>query len=69
MNKIIVHLPYLIIIYSPYIFSDYRAQFESSYMKLGGMGERVLGFCHSFLDKEKFPKGFEFDNEEGLTTF
>ena len=38
-------------------------------MKLGGMGERVLGFCHSFLDKEKFPKGFEFDNEEGLTTF
>merc|ERR1719186_1241390 len=28
------------------------------------MGERVLGFCHSFLDKEKFPKGFAFDNEE-----
>ena len=30
------------------------------------MGERVLGFCHSFLDKEKYPIGYAFDNEEGL---
>merc|ERR1712003_618247 len=41
--------------------------------ELGGMGERVLGFCHSFLDAKEYPKGYAFDNEdvnfplEGLT--
>ena len=34
-------------------------------MELGGMGERVLGFCHSYLDAKEFPKGFAFDNEHG----
>ena len=47
--------------------SEYRAKFNTAYMQLGGMGERVLGFCHSFLDKEKYPKGYAFDNEEGFT--
>merc|ERR1719411_1839297 len=28
------------------------------------MGERVLGFCHCWLDKEKFPEGFAFDADE-----
>ena len=51
------------------ICSDYREKFNTAYMQLGGMGERVLGFCHSFLDREKFPKGFNFDNEEGLSYF
>ena len=47
-------------------FSEYRTQFNTAYMQLGGMGERVLGFCQSFLDIEKYPKGYAFDNEEGL---
>jgi len=44
--------------------SEYRQKFESAYMELGGLGERVLGFCQSFLDGEKYPKGYAFDNEE-----
>jgi sodium/potassium-transporting ATPase subunit alpha len=32
-------------------------------MTLGGMGERVLGFCHCWLDKEKYPIGYQFDTE------
>jgi len=44
--------------------SEYRRKFNTAYMQLGGMGERVLGFCHSFLDNQKFPKGFTFDSDE-----
>ena len=33
-------------------------------MELGGLGERVLGFCDYVLPKDKFPKGFAFDPEE-----
>jgi len=44
--------------------SEYRVKFQSAYEELGGLGERVLGFCHKEMDAEKFPKGFKFDNEE-----
>lgn len=44
--------------------SEYRNKFNEAYEKLGGMGERVLGFCHCHLDKEQYPIGYEFDNEE-----
>jgi len=44
--------------------SEYRAKFNAAYMELGGMGERVLGFCHSFLDAKEYPKGYAFNNEE-----
>merc|ERR1712004_514051 len=27
-------------------------------------GERVLGFCHKYLDAEKFPPGFNYDAED-----
>lgn len=40
-----------------------RKDFEETYLKLGGMGERVLGFCDLSLDKDKFPSGFEFKVE------
>ena len=33
-----------------------REAFEHAYMQLGGMGERVLGFCDCPLDVEKYPK-------------
>merc|ERR1719223_2239841 len=33
-------------------------------MELGGLGERVLGFCDFMLDAEKFPDGFPFDGDE-----
>jgi sodium/potassium-transporting ATPase subunit alpha len=34
-----------------------REQFNSSYLELGGMGERVLGFCDMRLDPKKYPPG------------
>merc|ERR1711935_757509 len=33
------------------------------YMELGGLGERVLGFCDLVLPEDQFPKGYEFDIE------
>lgn len=38
-------------------------QFEEANSFLGGMGRRVLGFCHCWLDESKYPIGFEFDVE------
>ena len=38
--------------------------FFQAYMELGGMGERVLGFAHFYLDQTSFPKGFAFDTDE-----
>ncbi|KAG9328701.1 hypothetical protein JZ751_011428 [Albula glossodonta] len=43
---------------------DWRDAFQNAYMELGGLGERVLGFCHSLLPPSQFPRGFEFDCDE-----
>lgn len=43
--------------------SELKEEFEKAYLELGGMGERVLGFCDFILDSNQFPKGFSFDNE------
>lgn len=43
---------------------EWKAKFTKAYETLGGMGERVLGFGHMYLDAEKFPKGYSFDGEE-----
>ncbi|XP_027012372.2 sodium/potassium-transporting ATPase subunit alpha-1 isoform X5 [Tachysurus fulvidraco] len=37
--------------------------FQNAYVKLGSLGERVLGFCHFNLPDDQFPKGFAFDTE------
>uniref|UniRef100_A0A8D3BTS8 Sodium/potassium-transporting ATPase subunit alpha n=1 Tax=Scophthalmus maximus TaxID=52904 RepID=A0A8D3BTS8_SCOMX len=37
---------------------ELKEAFQNAYMELGGLGERVLGFCHVFMDEEKYPKGF-----------
>jgi len=41
-----------------------KENFNNAYMELGGLGERVLGFCHFYLPADEFPKGFAFDIEE-----
>ncbi|XP_019852322.1 PREDICTED: sodium/potassium-transporting ATPase subunit alpha-1-like isoform X2 [Amphimedon queenslandica] len=46
------------------VTNDFSKDFNDAYMELGGMGERVLGFCMLQLPGETFPKGFEFNNEE-----
>lgn len=42
----------------------WEKNFNEAYMTLGGMGERVLGFCHCWMDKEKYPIGYTFDTTE-----
>ncbi|CAI5449985.1 unnamed protein product [Caenorhabditis angaria] len=41
-----------------------RAQFNEAYAELGGMGERVLGFCDLELAGSDYPEGFEFNVED-----
>jgi sodium/potassium-transporting ATPase subunit alpha len=41
-----------------------RAEFNTAYLELGGMGERVLGFCDYRLDHNQFSRGYAFDTEE-----
>ena len=42
----------------------WKAAFETAYLELGGLGERVLGFCDYPLPPDQFPTGFKFDNED-----
>ncbi|KAG7319697.1 hypothetical protein KOW79_016840 [Hemibagrus wyckioides] len=44
--------------------NDWRDTFQGAYMDLGGLGERVLGFCHLFLSTSHFPRGFAFDCDD-----
>merc|ERR1711899_80723 len=43
---------------------EWRDRFESAYMELGGLGERVLGFCDFMLPEDKYPRGYPFDPDE-----
>jgi len=43
---------------------QWKERFNEAYMDLGGRGERVLGFCDTLLDAEKFPPGFKFDSDD-----
>ncbi|XP_056674668.1 potassium-transporting ATPase alpha chain 2-like [Monodelphis domestica] len=40
-----------------------REAFQTAYMELGGLGERVLGFCHLYLPEDEFPDTYSFDIE------
>ena len=41
-----------------------KDKFNAAYMDLGGMGERVLGFCDFQLPADQFPNGFNFDTDD-----
>ena len=43
---------------------DWKDAFNSAYMELGGLGERVLGFCDLKLDDEKYTDDYVFDADE-----
>ncbi|KAM6945356.1 LOW QUALITY PROTEIN: sodium/potassium-transporting ATPase subunit alpha-1-like [Aplochiton taeniatus] len=43
---------------------EMKVAFQTSYEELGGLGERVLGFCQVNLPDDQFPEGFPFDAEE-----
>merc|ERR1712180_488180 len=42
----------------------WKDRFQRAYEELGGMGERVLGFCDFRLSTNEFPRGFPFDSDE-----
>nr|AEH68840.1 putative Na+/K+-ATPase alpha subunit [Macrotritopus defilippi] len=46
------------------IDESFKNDFNTAYMELGGLGERVLGFCDYTLPTESFPPGFQFDGDE-----
>nr|CAH8866880.1 unnamed protein product [Trichobilharzia regenti] len=41
-----------------------REQFNTAYLELGGMGERVLGFCDYRLPAETYNKDYDFNVDE-----
>lgn len=43
---------------------EWRDAFNQAYLELGGLGERVLGFCDFMLPADQFPRGFVFNPEE-----
>ncbi|XP_015242278.1 PREDICTED: sodium/potassium-transporting ATPase subunit alpha-2-like [Cyprinodon variegatus] len=43
---------------------SWKEAFQNAYLDLGGLGERVLGFCHLNLSSSQFPRGFNFDCDE-----
>merc|ERR1712158_347159 len=43
---------------------QWKDRFNAAYMNLGGMGERVLGFCDFQLPADKYPVGYPFDTND-----
>nr|AFU25683.1 Na+,K+ ATPase alpha-subunit 1B [Lygaeus kalmii] len=43
---------------------EMKEAFNNAYLELGGLGERVLGFCDLMLPSDKFPTGYKFDCED-----
>ncbi|XP_071517301.1 sodium/potassium-transporting ATPase subunit alpha isoform X7 [Panulirus ornatus] len=40
---------------------EMKESFNNAYLELGGLGERVLGFCDYVLPSDKYPLGYPFD--------
>ena len=43
---------------------EWKEAFNNAYMELGGLGERVLGFCDFMLPEDKYPAGYPYDADE-----
>lgn len=43
---------------------EWKDAFEQAYNELGGLGERVLGFCDYLLPDDQFPRGFAFNADD-----
>merc|ERR1712168_184950 len=44
--------------------ADWKEKFNNAYMELGGLGERVLGFCDFDLPVDKYPIGYPFNADD-----
>jgi sodium/potassium-transporting ATPase subunit alpha len=43
---------------------EWRREYLAANNRLGGMGERVLSFCHRQLPLKLYPKDYAFDAEK-----
>merc|ERR1712226_1593793 len=43
---------------------EWKEAFNNAYMELGGLGERVLGFCDFLLPADEYPEGYPFDCDD-----
>lgn len=43
---------------------EMKEAFNNAYLELGGLGERVIGFCDFKLPSDRFPSGYPFDPDE-----
>ncbi|XP_076304487.1 sodium/potassium-transporting ATPase subunit alpha-B-like isoform X1 [Tachypleus tridentatus] len=43
---------------------EMKEAFNNAYLELGGLGERVIGFCDLKLPANKYPPGYPFDPDE-----
>lgn len=43
--------------------NEMKQAFNDAYIELGGMGERVIGFCDFILPSDTYPPGYPFDAE------
>ncbi|XP_022668605.1 sodium/potassium-transporting ATPase subunit alpha-like isoform X4 [Varroa destructor] len=43
---------------------EMKEAFNNAYLELGGLGERVIGFCDFKLPADQYPKGYPFDADE-----
>lgn len=43
---------------------EMKDAFNNAYLELGGLGERVIGFCDFPLPPDQFPHGYPFDADE-----
>jgi len=43
---------------------EWKNKFINAYERLGGLGERALGFCDLKLPEDKFPIGFDFETND-----
>ncbi|XP_042906175.1 sodium/potassium-transporting ATPase subunit alpha-B isoform X1 [Parasteatoda tepidariorum] len=42
---------------------EMKEAFNNAYLELGGLGERVIGFCDFVLPTEQYPAGYPFDGD------
>ncbi|ODM98254.1 Sodium/potassium-transporting ATPase subunit alpha [Orchesella cincta] len=43
---------------------EMKEAFNNAYLELGGLGERVLGFCDLMLPSDKYPPGYKYDCDD-----
>ncbi|GIY26917.1 hypothetical protein CDAR_507181 [Caerostris darwini] len=43
---------------------EMKEAFNNAYLELGGLGERVIGFCDYLLPSDQYPSGYPFDADE-----